>query len=138
MSHELEIGPVIAGDILDAIGELLTFRKQLPQVTNTARHGIAAHVDDFGVRQHEMNEPDVAEVVRHFVDEEWLSLTVSARVHDVAFSEPAEFFGRKFGQNSRVTIIFKPPYFNHDALDVGEFVRPFDQRVRGEDLLDER
>src|ERR1700675_2975835 len=77
VSHELEIGPVIAGDILDAIGELLTFRKQLPQVTETARHGIATHVDDLGVRQHEMDEPDVAEVVRHFVDEEWLSLSVS-------------------------------------------------------------
>src|SRR5215813_14150009 len=73
--HELEIGPVIAGDILDAVGELLTFGEQLPQVAETACYGITAHVDDRGVRQHEMNKPDVAEVVWHFVDEEWHSMT---------------------------------------------------------------
>src|SRR5262249_49925348 len=105
MSHELEIGPVIAGDILDAVGELLAVGEQLPQVAETTCHRIAADVDDPGVRQHEMDKPDVAEVVRHLVDEEWLSMTVGTCVGDVTLSKLAECFGRKFGQNSRISII---------------------------------
>ena len=31
---------------------------------------MAAHVDDAGVGQDQVNEPDVGEVVRHLVDEE--------------------------------------------------------------------
>src|SRR5215467_4134890 len=99
---------------------------------------MATHVNDLGVRQHEMDETDVAEIVRHFVDEEWLSLTVSARVADVTLAEPAEFGRHKFRESARITIVFTSPHFNHDALDVGEFVRPFHERVRGENLFDQR
>src|SRR5262249_45606138 len=70
---------------------------------------------------------DVAEVVRHFVDEEWLSMTVSTRVRDVTLAERAEVFRRKFGQNSRISMIITPPQLKHSALDVGEFARPFDE-----------
>ena len=31
-----------------------------------------------------------------------------------------------------------PLHLEHDALNVGEFLRSFDLRMRGEDLLDER
>jgi hypothetical protein len=56
VSHQLEIGPVVAGNILDAIGELLPSGKQLLQVAKAARHGFASRVDDFGIRHHEMDE----------------------------------------------------------------------------------
>src|SRR5579872_7490237 len=88
VSHQLKIGPVVAGDILDATGELLPTGKQLLQVAETARHRFAPHVDDFGVRHHEMDQPDVAEVVRHLVDEEWLMPTVSARVRPSSSGTP--------------------------------------------------
>ena len=42
----------------------------------------------------------------------------SMRVRDVMLAEPAQFFRRKFGKNTGITIIFSP-HFNYDALDVG-------------------
>src|SRR5262249_11240505 len=119
VSHELEIGPVIPGDILDAVGELLALGEQLPQVANAARHGIAPHVDDPGVRQHEMDESDVMKVVGHFVDKEWLSTTVSTRVRDVPLAKRANLLGRKFGKKLRVTFALTAPQFTHSTLDVG-------------------
>jgi hypothetical protein len=42
--------------------------------------------------------------------------------------------GRKFGELARITV----PQAEHDALDLGEFLRALHLRVGGEDLLDER
>ena len=92
MSHQLEIGTVVASDVLNAVGELLPSGKQLLQIAEAARHGLSPHVNDFGVRHHEMDEPDVEEVVRHLVDEEWLIAAIGARVGQVALAEPAEIF----------------------------------------------
>jgi len=38
MPHQLQIGSVVARDILDAVRELLALRKKLLQITETARH----------------------------------------------------------------------------------------------------
>src|SRR5262249_48006294 len=90
--HEREIGPVVAGNICNAVSELLSARKQLLQVAKAARHRLTPHINDFCVRQHKMNKTDVAEVVRHLVDEECVMLSVRPRVHHVELAQRAEIF----------------------------------------------
>jgi hypothetical protein len=51
VSHQLEIRPVVARDVLDVVGELLPTGKQLFQVAEAARHGLAADIDDPGLRK---------------------------------------------------------------------------------------
>ena len=46
--------------------------EQLLEVAEAAGHGLAARIDDLGVRQDQVDQADVAEVVRHLVDEERL------------------------------------------------------------------
>src|SRR5580658_11015272 len=70
VAHELEVGAVVARDVVDAIGELLALREQLLEIAEAAGHRLAPCIDDAGIRQHQVDEPEVAEVVRHLVDEE--------------------------------------------------------------------
>ena len=67
--HELEVGAVVAGDVLEAVGELLALGEQLLEVAEAAGHRLAPRVDDPGVGQDQVDEADVPEVVRHLVDE---------------------------------------------------------------------
>src|SRR5262249_7270182 len=103
--HQLEIGPVVAGDVLDTIGKLLSTRKQLLQIAEAAGHGLASRVNDPGVRQHEMDQPNVSKVVGHFVDEERSIPAISACVADVSLAEFAEIFRAKFGKNTWIVRI---------------------------------
>jgi hypothetical protein len=54
---------------LQVVRESLPLSEQLLEVAEAADHGLPAHVDDFGIRQHQMDQANVPEVVRHFVDE---------------------------------------------------------------------
>src|SRR5271166_297880 len=69
MLHQLDVGSVIAPDVLEAVGELLAGRKQLFEIAETAGHRLPPCVDNPGVRQHQVHEPDMAEVIRILVDE---------------------------------------------------------------------
>src|SRR5256886_16378521 len=80
MLHELEVSAVVAGDVLDAVSELLAAGVQLLEVPETAGHRLAARVDDLGVRQHQMNETDVPGIVRHLVDEARVSAAGDAGI----------------------------------------------------------
>ena len=54
-------------------------------------HRLAPHVDDSGVGQEQMNEADVAEVVRHLVDEARPpGGAIGACIAQVLLPEPAE------------------------------------------------
>ena len=55
MIHKLDICAVIAGDILNPVCEFLTLRESLFKVTETARHRIAARIDNLGIGQDQMN-----------------------------------------------------------------------------------
>src|SRR6516225_6170257 len=90
MSHQVKIGPVVTSDVVDAVGELLPPGKQLLEVAEAAAHGFTPRIDNLGVRHHEVDEPDVLEVVRHLIDEERLLPAIRARVGHVALAEPAE------------------------------------------------
>src|SRR2546430_12848888 len=69
MLHELEVSAVVAGDVLDAVSELLAAGVHLLEVPETAGHRLAARIDDPGGRQDEGNNTDVPGVVPHLFDE---------------------------------------------------------------------
>src|ERR1700733_1695913 len=78
--HDFKVAAVVAGDVIDVVAELLPAGEQLLEIAEATGHGFAPGVDDLCVRQHQMDEADVAEVVRHFVDKERaLRLTVPPR-----------------------------------------------------------
>jgi hypothetical protein len=74
----------------DTRQQMETYTKQLL----AARDGAGAPDPDpiFIVGLHQMDEPDVAKVVRHFIDEEWLALAISTRLGDVELAQCAENF----------------------------------------------
>ena len=94
MPHELQIGSIVARDILEAVGELLPLREQLLEIAEAARHRLAPRIDDPGVRQHQVDEPQVPEIVGHLVDEERngaaLAAAVDPRAVEVLPSERRE------------------------------------------------
>src|SRR6266513_3023542 len=141
MRHELHIHPIIAGDVFDAVGELLPGSEQLLIVAEAAGDCVSARVDDLGVRQDQMNETEMAKVVRHLVNEKRLALAINPRVAEILCSEAAEVFWGKFGEYPRVArsrvARFAPAQILHQPRNVGELHRPLHFRVRGEDLLDE-
>ena len=63
-------------------------------------------------------------------------------VGDVLFAKAADRCGVQLFQHAgvarRVEIQLASLQFVDDALNVGQFLRPFDQRMAGEDLLDQR
>jgi len=62
MRHEFHIHPVIASDVVDAIGELLPGGEQLLVVAEAAGERVSARIDDLGVGQDQMNEPEMPTV----------------------------------------------------------------------------
>ena len=74
------VHPVVAGDVLDAVGELLPEGEQLLEIAEAAGHRIAPRIDDLGIRQDQMNQSEVPEIIRHLVDEARLAGAVHPRV----------------------------------------------------------
>ena len=67
--HEAQVAAIVAAQILEVVAEGLTFGEVLLVGAEARIHRMAAHVDDGRVRQHRVDEADVAEVVGHLVDE---------------------------------------------------------------------
>jgi hypothetical protein len=68
--HDFKVGAVVACDVIDVVAELLPAGEQLLEIAEATGHGFAPGIDDLCVRQHQVDEADVAKIVRHFVDEE--------------------------------------------------------------------
>src|SRR6516162_2432430 len=140
--HELEVGAVVTGDLLDAVREFLAVGEELLEVAEAAGHRLAPGIDDAGVREHEVDQADVPEVVRHLVDEEGLAGTIDARAGKVFLAELAEILRRERREHARVARIIllgaEAPQAAHDLLHVRQLLGAFDLRVRGQDLLEQR
>ena len=107
MPHQLQISPVVTRDIVDAVGELLSIGKQLFQIAETARHRLTPRIDDPGVRQHQVNQPQVPEVVRHLVDEEGFAGAVDPGVGEILLAELSEILGVHLRKDARVAGIIQ-------------------------------
>ena len=82
------------------------------------------------------------EVVRHLVDEVRPVAAIDARAGEVFFAELAEILGAESREDARVARLLRfgteATQPADDLLHVGQFLRAFDLRVRGQDLLDQR
>ena len=68
MIHEINVLLVVVAYLLQAVGELLTFTKQLFVTAKATRHGVSSSIDYFRIWKDEFDEPHVEKVVWHFVD----------------------------------------------------------------------
>ena len=142
MVHELDIGAVIAADVFEVVGEGVPVGVELLEVAEAAVHRIAARVDDPGIGQDQLDQRDVAEVVRHLVDEvRFAGAAVGLGIADVGLAERPALIGGQVRQHAGVvgvTELVAAAQRPDEARDVGEFHRALDLRVRGEDLLEQR
>ena len=65
---------------VEIVGEVLAAREMLLEGGEAAAERMAARVDDLGVRQDQLDQADVQEVVRHLVDEGAAAVLRSMRV----------------------------------------------------------
>src|ERR1700686_1988803 len=139
--HQLDVGAVVASYVLEAVSELLACREQLLEVAEAAGHRLATRVDDFRVRQDQVDQAEVPEVVRHLVDEEGLAGAEHPRVLGVLLAEGPQLIRVEPRQHRRVA---RPRFVGlaslqvvHEPRDVRELHRALHQRVRGEYLFDQ-
>src|SRR5882724_1666794 len=135
MPHQFQVGPVVARDVINAVGELLPLGKQLFQVAEATCDRLAPRVDDPGVRQYQADQSEVPEVVRHLVDEKRFAGAVQPRAVQVALAQLPDLLGSQLREDAWVArvagIRVTATKGGHDLLDVGQLVRAFDPGVRG-------
>ena len=83
--------------------------EELLQVAEATGHRLTSHVDDFGVWQHQMDEPNMPKIVWHFIDEERLVPAIGPRIFHVALPKRAEFVNAKIGEHFRIARGYKVP-----------------------------
>ena len=94
MRHQLDIVAVVAAEIFQAVSEVLATREMLLEAGEAARQRMSPRVDDLRVRQDQLDQPDMQEVVRHLVDEERpAELAMDARALDILLAQCAELIG---------------------------------------------
>src|ERR1700733_14173260 len=139
MPHQLQISTVVTCDVIDAVGEFLAAGKQLLQIAETARHRLTPRVDDACVRQHQVNQSQVPEVVRHLVDEKGQTGAVDPGSGEIALAELQKVLRLHLCQYSRIARISRigveAAKIPDDVLDVGEFLSALDLGVRRQNLF---
>ena len=75
-----------------------------------------------------MDQSDVAEIVRHLVDEERRALSVNARILDEAITHFSELIRVQIVEHLRITALagLSPPQFMREREDIRQFQRPID------------
>ena len=140
--HQLNIAAVVTPDILKAVGEFLTGGEELLEVGEAAGEGLAARVDDLGIRQDEMDEADVPEIVGHLVDETRLAHAVHPGLSKVLLAHALEVRRIQVTEHAGVarTRVGRFPALQllGQARNLGQLRRAFHLRVRGQNLLEER
>ncbi len=100
-----KIRAVVTGDEFQVVAEVLAAGIELFEIAETAGHRFPAHVDDLGVRQHQVKETDVAEIVGHLVDEKprgRLLHPVALGLAQVALAEFEEVLRLKVAQRAGI------------------------------------
>ena len=102
-----------------------------------------ARINDSGIGQRQLNESDVRKVVRHLVDEKRrCAFPVNARALEVPLTQFTAFRGAQIHQRLRIRDL---RIAAHPAAEVagnrhhvGQFHCPFDRRMAGQNLLEQR
>ena len=140
MLHQVHVIGEIAPDLGQPVSELLPLGEQLLEAGKTAIHRRAPGVDDLRIRQDQVDQADVAEIVGHLVDEEGRALPVDGRVLDVLLAEGLKLIGGKIVQHLRILrlpcLAAAQPVGQRQ--DIGQFQRSVHLAVAGEDLFQQR
>ena len=70
MLHKADIVAVITTDLRKPVSEFLPFGEKLLEAGKAAIHRISTRIDDPGIGQDKVDQPDMAKIVGHFIDEE--------------------------------------------------------------------
>ena len=141
--HHPQIGAVVAGHVVDVIDELLIGRpEQLLQIAEATGDGLAFHIDDPRLRQDQMNQADVPEIVRHLVDEEGPTVAaIDAGLGQKTLAHGADLRRRqpmgRLGLNRQAARRIAPEQFAGVTADLGQLLRPLHLGMRGQDLFDQ-
>ena len=83
MRHEADIVAVVLCNVFLRVAEHLTLGEQLLEAAKAAGHGSTSSIDDLRIRQNQLDQTDVSEVIGHFIDEEGRPLPMHSGVVDV-------------------------------------------------------
>ncbi len=141
--HQFHVVVVIVANLFKTVREQLPQSKVLLEVREARSQRMTPRVDNARVRQHQMDERYMAEVVRHLVDEERApQFAVNACGGQKALAHGKELFGRYFGQQVNVVanVHVGLPFgqLARQPCHVRQLHRSFHQRMAGENLFDER
>jgi len=129
MLHQLDVAAVIAADVLKAVGEFLSVGEELLEVGEAAGEGFAPGVDDLGIRKDEMDKADMAEIVRHLVDETRLAHAVHPGVSEVLRAQSLPVRSIPFAQYAGVARIgvgrLPPLQLLSEPRNLGQLRRAF-------------
>ena len=67
-------------------------RKELLQIAQAARHRFAPRIDDPRVGKHQVDQADMAKIIRHLVDETRLAGAVDLRIAKIFFGKNGKGF----------------------------------------------
>ena len=68
--HHVQISPVVATQVLQIVRKGLTFGEELLVGAETGIHGMTARIDEYRVRQDQLDEAQMPEIVGHLINEE--------------------------------------------------------------------
>ena len=142
MRHQGHVIVVVAANVLESVGETLAACEMLLEGRETAGQRMPARIDDAGIGQHQMDQAEMQEVVRHLVDEQRCgSLALDTRVLEIAFAEFAQGIGVEAEHHvvvwHRLAGVALAAQVTRDRGDLGQLHRAFDGRMAGQDLLDQ-
>ena len=129
MPHHLQIGSIVVCDAFDRIAEIMPSCIKLPVVADADRHGMAANINDHGVRLYQMDETNIPEVVRHLVEETRPAAPVGVHIVEIAQAEAFEHRRIEFAQKLRVAHALLRSELSDDARNVVKLLRSVDLGV---------
>src|ERR1043166_5549341 len=137
MRHQRDVIREIAAELGKLVAEFLAPGEMMREVGEAAGHGAATHVHDLGLRQDQMNEPGMKEIVRHLVDEEGpLGAAMDARLLQIGGAQRARRRGGEHAHGFRIAprLLVEPARDADHLLQLGG---AFHLGVAGQHLLDQ-
>ncbi len=140
--HQRDVVAVVAADVVQSVAEVLAAGEVLLVAGEAAGQRMPAGVDDAGAGQHQVDQADVQEVVRHLVDEKRRpALAVHPGVVQVLPTQGTQAIGV---QRREHVVVGGGAEFGALAAqvvgqgdDLRQLHRALDQRMARQDLFDQ-
>lgn len=104
MVHQVDIAAIVMANLFQTVSEFLPFREQLFEARPATVQRMTAGIDDFRIWQDEMNESEMAEIVRHLISKEGCPCPMHPSGTDVVLAEFGEVIIAELRQNSRIPL----------------------------------